>query len=82
MTITNSTKAKGLIWKTNTARNGSNVMVLQATFGNGRVVANGDSSPADDGTGNPNDNLFFGWNELNGAHSKLHINASSWLAKL
>ncbi len=81
MSITKSTVARGLIWKTNTTQNASNVMALSATYGSGRIVALGDSSPADDGTGNPNDNLFFGWTELTG-HSRFHINASLWLAKL
>ena len=41
-----------------------------------------DSSPADDGTGAPNNNLFYGWTDLSGNHSRLHMNASLWLAKL
>jgi hypothetical protein len=82
MAITKTTVAKGLIWKTGVAQASASVMAIQATFGTGRVVALGDSSPADDGTGQPGNNLFFGWTELSGAHRKLHINGSLWLAKL
>jgi hypothetical protein len=82
MTINNGSTANGLIWKSGLTRNNSNVIALQATYGTGRVVAIGDSSPADDGTGQPGNNLFFGWTDLSGAHRRLHLNASLWLAKL
>jgi hypothetical protein len=55
-------------------------MCATATFGSGRVVALGDSSPSDDGTGSPGNTLYFGWTELT-SHSRLHLNASLWLAK-
>ena len=66
----------GLIFK-----QGSNeVLFASATFGNGRVVAIGDSSPADDGTGDTHDNLYNGWfDEGNGSHRKLMLNACIWL---
>ncbi|MFD0777481.1 hypothetical protein ACFQZF_02030 [Flavobacterium myungsuense] len=43
-----------------------------------------DSSPADDGTGNTTDVLYNGWSDATVAdsHSRLHLNASYWLAKL
>jgi hypothetical protein len=82
MTINSTTKAKGLIWKTGSSQSTTGLLALQATYGTGRVVAIGDSSPADDGTGQPGNNLFFGWTDLSGAHRKLHLNATLWLAKL
>ncbi len=82
MTINNASVAAGLIWKSGLTRNNSNVIACQATYGSGRVVAVGDSSPADDGTGQPGNNLFLGWTDLSGAHRRLHLNASLWLAKL
>jgi hypothetical protein len=82
MTINSTTKAKGLIWKTGSSQSTTGLLALQATYGTGRIVAVGDSSPADDGTGQPGNNLFFGWTDLSGAHRKLHLNASLWLAKL
>jgi hypothetical protein len=57
-------------------------MAAYSTYGTGRVMLICDSSPADDGTGAPNNNLFFGWTDYNGNHSRLHMNASLWLAKL
>jgi hypothetical protein len=74
---------KGLIWKTGLARTSTTgVMCASSTYFNGRVVLITDSSPADDGTGNPSDTLYPGWTEVNGNHSRLHLNASYWLAKL
>ena len=74
---------KGLIWKTGLAKTSTTgVMCASSTYFNGRVVLITDSSPADDGTGNPSDTLYPGWTEVNGNHSRLHLNASYWLAKL
>jgi|GEM_PF-1016377 len=64
----------------NTGYNG--VLCAYATYGNGKVVALGDSSPADDGSGDPNDNLYDGWIEDgNGTHERLIMNATIWLAQ-
>ena len=56
-------------------------MAASSTFGAGRVVIIGDSSPADDGTGSPGNTVYNGWNE-NVSHARLHLNASLWLAQL
>jgi hypothetical protein len=79
-TTANST-VRGLIWRGSSTQGTSNIMCASATFGTGRVVAIGDSSPADDGTGATGDTLYPGWTEL-ASHSILHLNASLWLAKL
>ena len=79
-TTANAT-AQGLIWRASSSQGTSNIMCATATFGTGRVVAIGDSSPADDGTGATGDTLYPGWTEL-ASHSRLHMNASLWLAKL
>lgn len=83
MTInsTANTSVKGLIWRSTSTQGTSNIMCATATYGLGRVVAIGDSSPADDGTGATGDTLYPGWTEL-ASHSRLHMNASLWLAKL
>jgi hypothetical protein len=73
--------AQGLIWRGSSSQGTSNIMCATATFGTGRVVVIGDSSPADDGTGATSDTLYPGWTEL-ASHSRLHMNASLWLAKL
>jgi hypothetical protein len=81
-TLTPSANAsvKGLMWKTGASQNNSNVMCLSSTYGNGRVFFVGDSSPLDDGTGNPNDTLYVGWSLY--SHSNLFTNGCLWLAKL
>jgi hypothetical protein len=79
-TTANAT-VQGLIWRSTSTQGTSNIMVATATYGTGRVVAIGDSSPADDGTGASGDTLYPGWTEL-ASHSRLHMNASLWLAKL
>jgi hypothetical protein len=79
-TTANAT-VRGLIWRGSSTQGTSNIMCASATFGTGRVVAIGDSSPADDGTGATGDTLYPGWTEL-ASHSILHLNASLWLAKL
>ena len=76
----NST-VQGLIWRGTSSQGSSNVMCATSTYGTGRVVIIGDSSPADDGTGASGDTLYPGWTEL-ASHSRLHMNASLWLAKL
>jgi hypothetical protein len=73
----NNASVAGAVWTTATHGN-TNVMVAYATYGLGRVVAVGDSSPFDDGTGDPNDTLFDGWDSA--SDSRLITNASLWLA--
>jgi hypothetical protein len=55
-------------------------MFAASTYGLGRIVACGDSSPFDDGTGDTGDTLYNGWSaEVNGDHGELAINACLWL---
>jgi hypothetical protein len=78
LTITGS-NTHGAIWQTS-ARSSSSLMVAYATYGQGKVVACGDSSPFDDGTGDPGDTLYTGWaGEVSGDHGRLAINACLWL---
>ena len=74
--ITQNASVKGAVWFS--SKTATNVMVAYGTFGMGRFVAVGDSSPFDDGTGDPNDGLFDNWYDANNA--SLNINASLWLA--
>lgn len=68
----------GLIYR----QNNQDALFVSAQFGQGRVVGIGDSSPADDGTGDPHDNLYNGWYaEGGGSHRKLMLNATIWLAQ-
>lgn len=83
LTPTANETAKGLIWQNGVSRTSTTkVMLASATFFHGRVVLLTDSSPADDGTGNPRDKLYPGWTDANGNHARLHLNASYWLAQL
>ena len=79
-TLTISTAAnasvKAAVWSTSTHSN-SNAMVAYGTYGLGRFVMVGDSSPFDDGTGDSGDTLFDGWNT--GQNGSLILNASYYL---
>jgi hypothetical protein len=77
---TTSTAAQGLIWRGSSSQGSTNIMCASSTYGTGRVVVISDSSPADDGTGASGNTLYPGWTELT-SHSRLHLNASLWLAK-
>jgi len=57
------------------------VMFAHAHYGKGKVAALGDSSPPDDGTGDPNDALYNGWSaDASGNHQIILMNATVWLA--
>ena len=75
----NNASTRGAVWTTSSHTN-SNVMVAYGTFGAGKFVAIGDSSPVDDGTGASGNTLFDGWNDGGGDDGQLIINASLWLA--
>ena len=82
MTLTPAANSsvKGLIYRSGSSGN-SNVLCARARYGNGKVFAMGDSSPADDGTGDSNDQLYNGWiTDANGNHERLIVNATIWLA--
>ncbi len=71
----------GLVYKGTTADVGGTnyVLVAYAKYGKGLVIAVGDSSPFDDGTGDSGDNLYDGWLEdANGCHRIMIMNASVW----
>lgn len=80
---TNNSSARGLIYKTGATTTGSTqILLASARFGTGRVAALSDSSPPDDGTGDPNDqNLYFSYTgEANGSHRIMLLNTTIWLA--
>jgi len=83
MTLTPSSNSSitGVVYKTGSAFGNSNVMIAHATYGSGKVVGFGDSSPCDDGTGDPNDQLYNGWTgDASGNHRLVIMNATIWLA--
>ena len=72
----------GLIFKTGASTTGTTLSLFAASnYGTGKVCGLGDSSPPDDGTGDPNDVLYTGYKTaVNGSHQKLLVNAVIWLA--
>ncbi|MGL2965233.1 T9SS type A sorting domain-containing protein [Flavobacterium sp. XGLA_31] len=76
-----NSSVRGLIYKTGANNAGTtNVMVAQATYQSGKVVAIGDSSIPDDGTGDTGDVLYDGYiADANGNHQILLMNAIIWL---
>ncbi len=74
----NNPTAKAIFFQNAYSNTGtSNIMMACAAYGKGRVVVLGDSSPAEDGTGDPNDNLYIGWAKYD--NGKLIGNATIWL---
>lgn len=70
----------GVVYTSGVALPSTNaVRVARASYGAGRVVGVGDSSPTDDGTGDPGDVLFNNWGDYN--NSTLILNATYWLAE-
>jgi len=69
------------VWRTGQAHGTTRVTFATAAYGSGRVAAIGDSSPADDDTGDPSDSLHPGWDKASGgvANREIHLNASHWL---
>jgi hypothetical protein len=74
---------KGLLYRTSATKGGSaGAFFVISTFGRGRVAAWGDSSPVDDGTGQPGNRLYDGWHDPAGTDAALALNATAWLAGL
>lgn len=74
---------KGSVYRKNVSNTGYySIMAAYAEYGSGRVVAIGDSSPFDDGSGDDNDNLYDGWlGDANGNHRVMIMNATMWLSQ-
>ena len=71
---------KGVVFKTGTSGN-TNVLCAYCRYGKGKVVAMSDSSPFDDGSGNPSTTLYNGYiTDAAGNHQRLIMNATIWLA--
>ncbi len=81
LNVANNSSVKGLIYKSGASATGTtNVLVASATYQTGKVVAIGDSSILDDGTGDTGDVLYNGYTgDASGNHQKLLMNAMVWL---
>lgn len=73
--------SQGVAHITVSAKNGGGAFIASTEVGakGGRVVAMGDSSPYDDGTGNPHDKLHDGFNNPGYSHAALAENSVRWL---
>ena len=74
----NNTTVRGHIWKNGAPQGGRAVVFVTCQVGKGRVAAVADSSPADDGTGDPHKHRYPNWWEP--SHKALFLNATTWLA--
>ncbi len=82
LTPAQNNSVKGVVFKTGSSTTGNaNVMCSSAHYGSGKIAAIGDSSPIDDGSGDPNDFLYDGYiTDAAGNHRKLLMNITIWLA--
>jgi hypothetical protein len=72
---------KGVVFKAGTSPGSTNVMAAYGRYGSGKVAAIADSSPTDDGTGNPGCTLYNGYfADAGGNHQRLIMNMTIWLA--
>ncbi len=78
---TDNASVTGIVYKTSANNTGTtNVLCARAHYGTGRVAIIGDSSPCEDGTGDPNDQLYNGYFvDANGNHQRLLMNTTIWL---
>ena len=81
-TVANNT-VKGVIFANESTNILSGAMVVYARYGKGKIVATGDSSPSDDGTGFTNSGLYksySGDSKVGDNHRYLFMNSTIWLA--
>ena len=70
----------GICYNSGTSGN-TGVLAGHARYGRGKVAFLGDSSPCDDGTGNPASTLSNSYTaDLSGSHRVLLVNTTIWLA--
>ncbi|MCW3075638.1 MAG: hydrolase [Bacteroidetes bacterium] len=73
---------KGVIFKTGASAGTSSVLCAYGRYMNGKFAAIGDSSPTDDGSGDPGDVLYNGYiTDAAGNHQRLLMNITIWLAR-
>ncbi|KAA2267044.1 hydrolase [Solihabitans fulvus] len=71
---------RGLLYLSTATPGNTNAFFVTSTFGSGRVAVWGDSSPPDDGTGEPGKKVYNGWNDPGANNAALALNATAWLA--
>jgi len=79
---TQNASVKAHVWKNGKGQTDTAVVCVTARYGCGKVAAIGDSSPPDDGTGNPSASLYTGYTgDANGNHRPWLMNMMIWLAE-
>jgi len=81
-TIANPT-VKGVVFATQSTSKLNGAMFVYAKYGKGKIVATGDSSPCDDGTGAPGASLYVSYKNdpaVADNHRYLFMNSTIWLA--
>jgi len=82
MNPTQNSKVKGHVWKNGKGQTDTAVVCVTSQYGCGKVAAIGDSSPPDDGTGNPSASLYTGYTgDAAGNHRPWLMNMMIWLAE-
>jgi hypothetical protein len=75
-----NSNVRGVIYRNSFPNTGSTgVAVARSVYGSGRVVAMGDSSAIDDGTCQPGNDCFDGWNDPAGDNNVLFPNGTEWI---
>lgn len=74
--------ATGHVWATGAPQGTNYVTLATSRYGLGKIVGLGDSSPVDDGTGNPGNNLYNGWTAVGEDNNIAVLNATLWLLGL
>ncbi len=78
LTSSNSS-AKGHIWMNGISHGTTQIVAATSRYGLGKVAGIGDSSPADDGTGQAGNTLYNGWTEAGATDNIVFLNTCLWL---
>jgi hypothetical protein len=79
LTARNS-NAAGHIWMNSASQGIQQIVVATSRYGAGKIGAVGDSSPADDGTGQSGNSLYGGWTESGATDDITFLNLTIWAA--
>ncbi len=77
-----NSSVEGLFWLSGSLQGTTNVVAAACTYGFGRVVCLTDSSPMDDGTGAPGDDLHPNWGDTQATHPAFFLSTTAYLLGL
>lgn len=81
LSLTDNPHAHGIIYRSGYSNTGTTgVFVAGSLYGQGRVLAEGDSSAIDDGTCQSGNTCYNGWSDPSGQDAILFPNGTEWLA--